>query len=230
MTLNWGERKANQLVSILGFKQQLGGELLGIFVGVYIPGLKLSSVQFSRSVMSDSLRLHGLQHTRCPRSPPNPKICTNSCPSSWWCSPTLLSPSPSTFNLSRHQGLFQWVISSHQWPQYWGVSFSINPPNEYSELITFRIEWFELLAVQETLKSLLQHHSLKASILHSAFCMVQLSHPYTTTRKIKCNSPGQNTGVGSLSLLQDIFPTQELNPGLPHCRWILYQLRKKGRP
>ena len=113
MTLNWGERKANQLVSILGFKQQLGGELLGIFVGVYIPGLKLSSVQFSRSVMSDSLRLHGLQHTRCPRSPPNPKICTNSCPSSWWCSPTLLSPSPSTFTLSRHQGLFQWVCSSH---------------------------------------------------------------------------------------------------------------------
>ena len=69
-----------------------------------------------------------------------------------------------------------------KWPKYW--SFSINPPSEYSGLISFRIQWFDLLAVQRTLKSLLQHHSLKASILqHSAFFMVQLSHPYLTTGK-----------------------------------------------
>ena len=69
-----------------------------------------------------------------------------------------------------------------RWPKYWSFSFSISPSNEYSELISFRIEWFDLLAVQGTLKSLLQHHSLKASILrHSAFFVVQLSHSYMTT-------------------------------------------------
>ena len=71
------------------------------------------------------------------------------------------------------------------WPKYWSFSFSICPSNEYSGLISFRIDWFDLLAVQGTLKCLLQHHSSKASILwHSAFFMVQLSHPYMTTGKI----------------------------------------------
>ena len=71
-----------------------------------------------------------------------------------------------------------------QWPKYWSFHFSISPSNEYSGLISFRIDWFDLLAVQETLKSLLQHHNSKASILqHSAFFMVQLSHPYITTGK-----------------------------------------------
>ena len=71
-----------------------------------------------------------------------------------------------------------------RWPKYWSFGFSISPSNEYSGLISFRIDWFDLLAVQGTLKSLLQHHSSKASILRlSAFFMVQLSHPYTTTRK-----------------------------------------------
>ena len=70
-----------------------------------------------------------------------------------------------------------------RWPQYWSFSFSISSSNEYSGLISFRIDWFDILAVQATLKSLLQHHSSKAPILlHSAFFMVQLSHPYTTTR------------------------------------------------
>ena len=70
------------------------------------------------------------------------------------------------------------------WPKYWSFSFRISPPNEYSGLISFRIEWFDLLAVQGTLKSVLQHHSLKASILQfSAFFMVQLSHPYMITGK-----------------------------------------------
>ena len=71
-----------------------------------------------------------------------------------------------------------------RWPKYWSFSFSISPSNEYSVLISFRIDWFDLLAVQETLKSLLQHHSSKASIVwHTAFFMVQLSHPYMTTGK-----------------------------------------------
>ena len=71
-----------------------------------------------------------------------------------------------------------------RWPKYWSFSFSISPSNEYSGLISFRIDWFDLLAVQGTVKSLLQHHSLKASILwHSAFSVVQLSHPYMTIGK-----------------------------------------------
>ena len=71
-----------------------------------------------------------------------------------------------------------------RWPKYWSFSFSISPSNEYSGLISFRNDWFDLLADQATLKSLLQHHSSKASILqHSAFFIVQLSHPYMTTRK-----------------------------------------------
>ena len=71
-----------------------------------------------------------------------------------------------------------------RWPKYWSFSFSIGPSSEYSGLISFRMDWFDLLAVQGTLKSLLQHHNLKASILHrSAIFMVQLSHPYMTTGK-----------------------------------------------
>ena len=71
-----------------------------------------------------------------------------------------------------------------RWPKYWSFNFSISPSSEYSEFISFRIDWFDLLAVQGTLKSLLQHHSSKASVLQcSAFFMVQLSHPYTTTGK-----------------------------------------------
>ena len=72
-----------------------------------------------------------------------------------------------------------------RWPKYWSFSFTISPSNEYSRLISFRMDWFDLLAVQETLESFLQHHSSKASILWcSAFVMVQLSHPYMTTGKI----------------------------------------------
>ena len=87
----------------------------------------------------------------------------------------LLSPSPPTFNLSQHQGLFQWVISLPQMAKYCSFSFSISPSDDYSWLICFRIDWFDLLAVQVTLKSLLQHHSSKVSILqHSAFYIVHL--------------------------------------------------------
>ena len=96
------------------------------------------------------------------------------------CRPLLFPPS--IFPSSR-------VFSSEsvlciKWPKYWSFSFSISPSNEYSGLISFRMDWLDLLAVQETLKSLLQHHSSKASVLrHSAFFMVQLSYPYMTTGK-----------------------------------------------
>jgi len=88
----------------------------------------------------------------------------------------LSSASPPAFSLSQHQGLFQWVSSSLdsiKWPKYWSFSFSISPANEYSGLISFRIDWVDLLVVHGTLKSLLQYHSSKASILwHSAFFIV----------------------------------------------------------
>ena len=97
----------------------------------------------------------------------------------------LLSPSLPAFSLSQHQG-----VSSKEsvlriwWPKYWGFSFSISPSNKYSGLISFNMDWLDLLAVQGTLRSLLQHHSLKVSILWcSAFFLVQLSHPYMITGK-----------------------------------------------
>ena len=96
----------------------------------------------------------------------------------------LLPSSPFAFNLSQHRGLFQWASSSHQVAKYWNFSFSISPSNEYSGLISFRIDWLDLRAVQGTPKSLLQHHSSKALVLRcSTFFIVQLSHPYMTTGK-----------------------------------------------
>ena len=96
----------------------------------------------------------------------------------------LSSPSPPVPNPSQHQGLFQWVNSRMRWPKYWSFSFSISPSNEHPGLISFRMDWLDLLAVQGTLRSLLQHHSSKASIFWlSAFLTVQLSHPYMTTGK-----------------------------------------------
>ena len=98
----------------------------------------------------------------------------------------LLSPSPPAFNLSQHLGLFLWVSSSHCVAKCWSFSFNISYSSEYSGLIFFGIDWLDLLAVQGTLKNLLQHHSSKASVLwHSAFFIVQLSHPYMNTGKKK---------------------------------------------
>ena len=94
------------------------------------------------------------------------------------------SPSLPAINLSQHQGLFKWVSCSNQVAKYWSFSFNISPSNEHPGLISFRMDWLDLLAVQGTLKSLLRHHSSKASILRlSAFFTVQLSHPYMTTGK-----------------------------------------------
>ena len=135
--------------------------------------------------MSDSLQPYGLEHSRLPCPSSSPRTCSNSCPLSDDAiqpSHPLSSPSPPAFYLSQHQGLFQWVGSSHQVTQFW--SCSISPSDEYSGFIFFRIDWFDLLAVQGTLKSLLPCHISKASILWcSAFSMVQISHPYMTTGK-----------------------------------------------
>ena len=96
----------------------------------------------------------------------------------------LSSPSPPAPNPSQHQGLFEGVNSSHEFPKYWSFSFSISPSKKHPGLISFRMDWLDLLAVQGTLKSLPQHHSSKASILQrSAFFTVQLSHSYVTTGK-----------------------------------------------
>ena len=145
-----------------------------------------SSVDFSSSVVSNSLWPQGAAaHTRplCPSL--SPRVCSNSCSLSQWCHPTIsssvirFSSCPQFFP---NQSLFQGVSSLHlcvRLPKYW--SFSISSSNKYSGLISFRIDWFDLLAVQGTLKGLLQHHSSKVSILWcSAFFMVQLSCPVHT--------------------------------------------------
>ena len=138
---------------------------------------------FGRSVMPDSLRPHEVKHVKLPYPLPSPRACSNSRPLSWWCHPNIVSSvtspmsplSPPALNLSQHQALFQWVSSSHQGPKSWSFSFSISPSNEHPGLISFRMDWLDFPAVQGTLKSLLQHHSSKASILQrSVFFMVQL--------------------------------------------------------
>ena len=121
---------------------------------------------FSCSVVSDSLWPHGLQHTRLPCPSLSPGFCSNSCPLSWWCHPTISSCGPllqpSIFPSIR---VFSNDLNLHiRWPKYKSFSFNICPSSEYSGLISFRIDWFDLLVVQGTLKTFLQHN-LKASIL-----------------------------------------------------------------
>ena len=149
--------------------------------------ISLSSVQFSPSVVSDSLWPHELQHARPPCPSPTPGAYPNPCPSSRWCHPTIsssviaFSSCPQSVPASGSFPLSQLCI---RWPKYWSFSLNISPSNEHPGLISFRMDWLDLLAVQRTLKSLLQHCSSKAPILQcSAFFIVQLSHPYMTTGK-----------------------------------------------
>ena len=146
------------------------------------------SVQFSRSVVSDSLRPHESQHARppCPFTNSRSSLRLTSIESVMpshhliLCRPLLLLPpiSPSIRVFCNESTLRM------RWPKYWSFSFSIIPSREHPGLISFRMNWLDLLAVQGTLKSLLQHHSSKASILrHSAFFTVQLVHPYMATGK-----------------------------------------------
>ena len=134
-----------------------------------------------------TLQLHGQQHTRLPCPSPTSGVYSNSCPSSQGSHPTISSsviPFSSHLQSFPASGSFLESVLRIRWPKYWSLSFSISSSNEYSGLISFRIEWLDLLAVQRTLKSLLRHHSSKGSILQrSAFFKVQLSHPYVTAGK-----------------------------------------------
>ena len=143
----------------------------------------VSSVQFSRSVVSDSLRPHESQHARhhCPS--PSPGVHSDSRPLSQWCHPAISSCVVPFSSCPQSLPASESTLRM-RWPKYWSFSFSIIPSKEIPGLISFRMDWLDLLAVQGTLKSLLQHHSSKASILwYSAFFTVQLSHPYMTTGK-----------------------------------------------
>ena len=137
--------------------------------------------------MSDSFRPHESQHARPPCPSPTPRVHSDSRPSSQWCHPAISS---SVVPFSSCPQSFPASVFSNEstlcmrWPKYWSFSFSIIPSKEIPGLISFRMDRMDLLAVQGTLKSLLQHHSSKASILQcSAFFTVQLSHPYMTTGK-----------------------------------------------
>ena len=129
-----------------------------------------------------------MQHSRLPCLWA-PGACSNSCPLSWWCQPTISSsvvpfssclqsfPAPGSFSTES--------VLYITWSKYWCFRFNTSPSSEYSGLISFRMDWLDLFAIQGTLKSLLQYHSSKASILQcSAFFIVQLPHPYTTTGKM----------------------------------------------
>ena len=149
---------------------------------------QIRSDQISRSVMSDSLRPHASQHARPPCPSPTPRVHSDSTskesvmPSSHLilCYPLLLLPPiPPSIRVFSSESTLRM-----RWPKYWSFSFSIIPSKEHPGLNSFRMDWLDLLAVQGTLKSLLQHHSSKASILRRpAFFTVQLSHPYMTTGK-----------------------------------------------
>ena len=132
----------------------------------------------------------------------------------------LSSPSPPAFNLPSTRVFSYESVLFIRWPKYWSFSFSISPSNEYSELISFRIDWLDLLAVQGTFKSLLQHHSLNTSILRSStFFTVQLSHPYMTTGKTIALT--RRTFVGNvISLLFNMLSTLVIT-FLPRSKHLL---------
>ena len=145
---------------------------------------KSNESQFSCLVVSDSFWLHESQHARPPCPSPTPRVYSDSCPLSRWCHPAiscllLLPPIPPSIRVFSSESTLR-----KRWPEYWSFSFSISPSIEHPGLISFRMDWLDLLVVQGTLKSLLHHHSSKASIFRrSAFFTLQLSHPYMTTGK-----------------------------------------------
>ena len=135
--------------------------------------------------MYNSLWSHRLKHARFPCPSLSPGISTHSCLFSHWCHPTILSSVTSFSSILPSIRVFFSGLAVHiRLSKYWSFSFSISPFNQYSEQISFRMDWLGLLAVQGTLKGLLQHNSSKASILwHSTLFIVQLSHPYMTSGK-----------------------------------------------
>ena len=156
---------------------------------IFVIVAKLNLLLFSRSVVPDSLRPNGLQHTRLPCPSPHPGVFSNSCQWSQWCHPTICSSviPMSSFLSSIFPSIRAFsneLVLLIRRPKCWSFSFSISTSSEYSGLISFRMVWFDFLAVQRSLKSVPQHHSSKVSIFqHSAFFMAQLSQPYMTTGK-----------------------------------------------
>ena len=142
-----------------------------------------SSVQFSHSDMSNSLRPHELQHVRPPCPSPTPEVHPNPHPLTWWCHPTISSCHPLLLLPTIFPSIRVFSNESAlrmRWPKYWSFSFKFSPSNEHPGLTSFKMDWLDLLAVQGTLKSLLQYHSSKASISLALSFIVQLSHPYMT--------------------------------------------------
>ena len=133
--------------------------------------------------MSDSLWPHGLQHTRLPCPSQSPGVCSSSCPLSRWCHPTISSSvAPLLLLLSIFPSIRVFSNESAlciRWPKYWNFSFTIGPSNDYSGLISFWINWLDFLAVQGTLKSLLQHHSWKHQFFSAPPSLLSNSHIHT---------------------------------------------------
>ena len=183
--------------------------------------VQFNSVQFSRSVMSNSLRPHELQAFKSitnSRSSPKLMSIESVMPSSHLilCCPLLLLPPipPSIRVFSNESTLHM------RWPKYWSFSFSISPSNEHPGFISFRMDWLDLLAVQGTLKSLLQHHSSKASTLRpSAFFIVQLSHPYVTTGKSRALT--RQTFIGKVMSLLFNMLSRLVITFLPRSKHLL---------
>ena len=179
-------------------------KLLNVYLLVSPLNFQFSSVQFSCSVVSNSLQTHGMQQARLPCPSPTPGAYSNSCPSSQWCHPIISSSVipffilPSIFPNIRvfsNESVFHNV-----WPKYWSFSFSISPSNEYSGQISFKIDWLHLLAVQRTLKSLLQHHNVTLNS-PNFFPMCTLNQqPPTSLRKASI----QETSHQLLYLLQHL--------------------------
>ena len=173
--------------------------------------------------MSDSLWCHGLQNTRLPCPSPTPSVYSNSCPSSQWCHLIISSSAvPFSSRLQSFPASGSFPISQlfTSGGQNIGVGFSISPSNEHPGLISFRMDWVDLLAVQETLESLLQHHNSKASILWcSTYFIVQLSHPYMTTGKTITLT--RQTFVGQVMSLHFNMLSRLFKAFLPRSKHLL---------
>ena len=191
---------------------------------IYIDSITDSMhIQFSHSVLSNSLRHHESQHARPPFSITNSRnslklmSIESVMPSSHLilCSPLVLPPIPPNIRVLSNESALRM-----RWPKYWSFSFSIIPSKEIPGLIPFRVDWLDLLAVQGTLKSLLQHQSSKASILrHSVFFTVQLSYPYMTTGKTIALT--RRTFVGkAMSLLLNML-SRLVTTFLPRSKCLL---------
>ena len=205
--------------SFFNFQWMNGSEY---WLSVAITVIQKSSVQSLSRVRLFAIPWTAARHAPCPSR--TPAVHPNPCPLSRWCHPTIsssvvpFSSLPSIFPSIR---VFSNESALHiRWPKYWSFSFSISPSNEHPGLISFRMDWLNLLAVQGTLKSLLQHHSSKASIFrHSAFFTVQLSHPYMTTGKTIALT--RWTFVGKVMSLLFNMLSRLVIPVLPRSKHLL---------